>query len=81
VKQADGFGTVITLSVSEAIINAVLKEYKHKDDICGRIVDPTYPVRDGEITHKVECLTCAYVLSYDSEHPGLRIINNLELHK
>jgi hypothetical protein len=59
-----GFGTKITLGVT-------LRQLRFRMDlaaklpfeICigGEIVDPTYPLRDGDVIHLFPLLTCAYV--------------------
>lgn len=80
-NQARGFGTVLTVGATESMINLILKEYKYKGDITGKIIDPTYPIRDGYVTHYVSCMTCAYILSHDLDHPGYKHLCMLELHK
>jgi Peptidyl-tRNA hydrolase PTH2 len=41
------------------------------------IIDPTYPVRDGEVTHHVKIITCAYIFGRKN---GLReITDEMEL--
>jgi hypothetical protein len=81
VKQANGFGTVVTLNASEKNIYDIIRQNKYQGEISGLIIDPTYPIKDGETTHHVKCLTCGYVLSYDEDNPGLKLIKQLELHK
>lgn len=63
----DGFGTTIILdggSISDIIefINEIAPELTVASGI---VVDPTYPVRDGSVTHLLPLETCAYVFTRD----------------
>jgi len=60
---AQDFGTVIVLGGNEGGIQAALDDI-HKfrmPMVAGWVHDPTYPIRDGEVTHLIPLNTCAYV--------------------
>ena len=65
-QTAQGFGTVITLAVPDE------EELCHAVDIAikfgymaNTVLDDTYPVADGKVTHLLPLITCGYVLSPD----------------
>jgi peptidyl-tRNA hydrolase len=61
-KQAGTFGTTITLSADIAEIDEIFIQGRARAGVVvGKVVDPTYPVRDGKVTHLVSIVTCAYV--------------------
>jgi peptidyl-tRNA hydrolase len=67
-----GYGTVITKEGTEAEITLVLDTAINEGyDECGWIEDPTYPLRDGKVTHYFPCLTCAYIFAPRGYH-GVR---------
>ncbi len=57
----DGFGTVETLAGDEATIRAAVARSTAAGLVAGLLVDPTYPVRDGAVTHHIPLMTCGYV--------------------
>lgn len=64
----DAFGTTIVLGASEQQIKDIITEVKFlssvdetADSYYGIVIDPTYPIRDGKVTHLVPLMTCAYV--------------------
>ncbi len=63
------FGTVIVLGGNEGGIQAALDiilRYK-LPVVAGWVHDPTYPVRDGEVTHLIPLNTCAFVFGTKAE--------------
>lgn len=62
-----GFGTTITLAASdEEQLNKAVASAKRHGLVADLILDPTYPVRDGHVTHLVPVITCAYVFVPDT---------------
>lgn len=64
-----GFGTKIVLDAfSEDGINKAIEELKKEtfECVCGVVMDPTYPIKDGCMTHYVSIVTCGYIF-VDSE--------------
>jgi hypothetical protein len=61
--KANGFGTTIVLdgqSVEE--IEYILNSIDGDNSILRNlVVDPTYPITDGEVTHLLPVTTCAYL--------------------
>jgi len=63
-----GFGTVLVLGCNETEMNEAV-DYSRRDSellktfLEGVVHDPTYPVRDGEMTHYVPVDTCAFILA------------------
>ena len=65
-KEAGTFGTCLVFAGSEQQIRTAhaslqAREVGESRIYSGLTVDPTYPVRDGEITHLVEIMTCGWL--------------------
>jgi peptidyl-tRNA hydrolase len=61
-ETGHGFGTTITLEMDIRTIRDVVRRMALIDDVhTGITHDPTYPVRDGEVTHLIPLDTCGYV--------------------
>lgn len=71
-KGDRGFGTVLTLGVDESDINIALYEAEQRKISYGLIYDPTYPIRDGRVTHYLRVLTCAYIFGNSEETEFLK---------
>jgi len=61
-ESTRGYGTTITLAANEQQINDLLNQNDEEYPI-GLIIDETYPLKDGSVTHYFPCLTCAYVFA------------------
>ena len=97
-EEAGTFGTTIVLGATGDQINEL--NSLHLDFVIGidlnpavmfnKIIDETYPISDGAITHKVPFMTCAWVfapekLFFKSDAPYeynqfVKIFNKLELY-
>lgn len=63
-NEAKGFGTTIVLAANEGKIHSILDQivFGKKERIyCDAVYDPSYPIRDGKVTHYIDILTCAYI--------------------
>lgn len=72
-QTSQGFGTTIVLGVTEQEMRdcvAILSNFF----VAGIVHDPTYPVRDGKITHLIPVDTCGYVYTSDREHQLIKMI-------
>lgn len=81
-EQAGGFGTTIVLDIyNEDIlklkVNAI-QDNENKRNMAGIVHDPTYPVRDGEVTHLVPVNTCGWVFG-DREELSM-LMEQFDLH-
>lgn len=56
-----GFGTAIVKSGNDRDMRLVVKRAQMFGVHAGIVHDPTYPIRDGEVTHLIPLDTCAYV--------------------
>lgn len=56
-----GFGTTIVLSASQRDITRIIRTVSDRKSVFGRIVDPTFPIRDGSSVVTAAVETCAYV--------------------
>lgn len=78
------FGTTIVLNASEKSINAFFDEFGMSNTCMEKILDPTYPIRDGEVTHYIPVVTCAYVFVHDRTDENDPVVayikKNFELH-
>lgn len=86
IRQANCFGTVLTLGCNEQQMRDVIGWLSECDDdsefdspvVFGIINDPTYPIRDGEVTHYIPLDTCAYVFGDKDELSNF--LGHLDLH-
>lgn len=62
-----GFGVTITLDVTGTILPLVVEAAQRMDLPAGVTHDPSYPIRDGEITHLIPLDTCGYVFGDKDE--------------
>lgn len=80
IESANGFGTCIVLEAPIDKIEGLDKNplFPPSTTMIGVVKDPSYPVRDGAITHLIPLTTCAYVFGY-KEDLSL-IFSNFGLH-
>lgn len=65
------YGTTIVLDgIDEPTISSVFSHMHHRQttdwnnrSLSGVIVDPSYPIRDGKVTHHLPLLTCGWVFT------------------
>lgn len=63
-----GFSTVIVLSVdSLEELEYLIKSADNMKHLSGKILDPTYPIKDGEFIHKIPVVSCGYIIAPRSE--------------
>lgn len=78
------FGTTIVLTHEGQTWYEVLKAVDNaiQLDRClaNIVVDPTYPINDGEITHLIELETCAYVFCDSNDKASKFLLSTFELH-
>ena len=75
------FGTTLVLGGSEREIGlAPDRAYglAGKTSVGGWVVDPTYPLRDGDVTHLINLRTCAFLFC-KKEH-SRELLSHLDLH-
>jgi len=65
-SQTGLFGTVIVLGADEGDILTAMQCAEVLGLIHGKVIDPTYPIKDGWVTHKIPLLTCGYILARQS---------------
>ena len=77
---AQDFGTVIVLGGNAGDIQeALYRISRHKMSVVsGWVHDPTYPIRDGEVTHLIPLNTCAFVFGTKAECAD--VCEDFELH-
>lgn len=65
-QTQQAFGTTLTLAVdNEDDMEKLVLTADATGYLADMILDPTYPVRDGGVTHLLPINTCAYVYSPD----------------
>ena len=81
-KEGDGFGTTIVVESGikfkqDEFFDLMIEEYKKTIPYihAGIIVDPTYPIKDGNTVHYISIVTCAYVYVPDY---AIRQVENYE---
>ena len=77
-ETGQGFGTTIVLAVEdEAMLNRYVDWADTEGYPSGIIHDPSYPIRDGKVTHTLPLDTCGFI--FLNEGPA-EILKNLSLH-
>lgn len=78
-----GFGTVLVLEGSMADIRETVEKVKDFGYLCGIIHDPTYPIKDGAVVHRVPLDTCAYafVPDFETDAKARNLLSIFNLHK
>jgi peptidyl-tRNA hydrolase len=62
--QSKGAGTTITLAVgSEKELREIVEAAREDGFRAGMYLDPSYPIRDGLVTHLLPVITCGYVFT------------------
>jgi len=80
-QTEQGFGTTMVVSVdSEYELVNMVKQAKAWGAPSDIILDPTYPVRDGNVTHAIPVKTCGYVFCPDYPVLTFRAVLKLPLH-
>lgn len=72
-----GYGTTICLSASREDIQNVLSDAADDGYEYDQVIDETYPLKDGKVTHYFPCMTCAYIFAPRKYHA----LKHLELMK
>lgn len=57
----DGFGTTIVLDVDGATLGKIVDFANLAGFPSGVVHDPSYPIRDGQVTHLIPLNTCGYI--------------------
>ncbi len=66
-QTPQGFGTTITLAMSgHAELYDMVSVAKGHGYLAGLVHDPSYPVRDGAVTHLLPIDTCGYIFVPDA---------------
>ena len=87
-QTKQGFGTTLVLQAETKQRFDVLMDIACKYSECGHdttfantVVDPTYPIRDGEVTHLIELTTCGYIfIDKNTDSQLLEILKDYDLH-
>lgn len=66
-----GFGVTITLDVTGDILPLVVEAAQRMNLPAGVTHDPSYPLRDGQVTHLLPLDTCGFVFG---DKPDLRVL-------
>jgi hypothetical protein len=72
-----GFGTAITLSVTGAELTTIISQAVDCGCISGICTDPTYPLRDGDVTHLLNIDTCGYI--FGNREMLIPLVGHLDL--
>lgn len=70
ISTSSGFGTKLVFAINESQFPLIeelhTNDGRFKDSIFGTIHDPTYPIRDGKVTHHIPLNTGCF-LFFDAE--------------
>jgi len=84
-KQALGFGTTIVLdgksesNIRDIIDRLTVESWDSGDVLYGVVHDPSYPIRDGAVTHFLPIDTCGWVFCRKGSRYH-KMLEGLELH-
>tara|TARA_B110000858_G_scaffold3097_1_gene3580 strand:- start:7355 stop:7711 length:357 start_codon:yes stop_codon:yes gene_type:complete len=81
-KWLDGrtFGTVLVLDVDLEELEVAIDDAINADFHAEVIHDPTYPIKDGEVTHYIALDTCGFVFGDKDDLALKSFLEDLELH-
>jgi peptidyl-tRNA hydrolase len=80
-REPAGFGTTLTLGIwSEREMREVVDGAREEGFIADVVLDNTYPVRDGKVTHLIPVYTCAYVFTECRTETPVSSLAGLDLH-
>ena len=82
-ETGHGFGTVLVLEGKMADFKPVINTFKALDYMADVILDPTYPIVDGEMVHHVSLETCGYVFvpNKEQDETASMLLRRFPLHK
>lgn len=76
-KECKTFGTTIVLGVNSFDeLHEVIYDFPYS----GEVLDPTYPINDGQVTHLIPVTTCGWVFAKRDYWKSRVITQNLDLH-
>lgn len=67
IAQTGFYGTVLTFGTDEDTLRRLVAVAHLQGMCCGRIIDPSYPLRDGQVTHALTLVTCGFILCRKSK--------------
>lgn len=77
-----GFGTTITVDIGgEYELTNMVAKAKNEGWMADTILDPTYPVLDGRVTHLIPVVTCGYIFTPTYPILTFKDVLKLPLHK
>lgn len=80
-REPSGFGTTLTMGVwSEREMRGIVEAARAEGCVADVVIDNTYPVRDGKVTHFIPVATCAYVYTPCRKTVTISALSGLELH-
>ena len=81
-QTIQGFGTVLVLDGKNAkTIDYIVSLFDEKGYIADLVLDPTYPLRDGDFCHFIPVVTCGYVyVTPENEEFAKFILKDYDLH-
>lgn len=82
-ETSQGFGTAIVLEGSWRDIEPRIDILRSLGYIAGKVFDPGYPIRDGDVMHYIPLNTCAYVFVPNKEKDthGVALTSLFPLHR
>ncbi len=60
-RTGNGFGTTICLGVDEDMLHRIVEAGETMGLFAGVTHDPSYPLRDGDVTHFIPLDTCGFI--------------------
>lgn len=80
-RTPSGFGTTLTMGVwSERELREIVTAAQEDGFAADLVLDNTYPVKDGKVTHLIPVITCGYVFTKCRKDHPISALAGLELH-
>lgn len=80
-SDGKGFGTTIVLEGNILEIQDAIELAKSVGIVADMVMDETYPVEDGMVTHLLPVETCGYIFAMDDDHLKEVILSEFDLHE
>jgi len=85
-KEGAGFGTTIVLNGDDLkFVKQTIDDMEHNKDLKqwwhGSVLDDTYPIRDGRVTHFLPIETCVWVFADTEDKELTQYMDQFTLHE
>jgi hypothetical protein len=81
-QTPSGFGTCYVMDVNEQQLQDVIDVFSDNMAVIGsKVTDPSYPLKDGDVVHSLNLVTCGYLFGKKQDIMPKLIEMGIEFHK